>query len=173
MTNWLIPLDRISVANVDQAGAKAASLGALLAAGFPIPHGWCIPALVFRAALARVDKPIGESLSRFDLASPTEASHASDALSRILSDLVIADDLARAIDAMLGDTLASGQPLAIRSSATSEDRAEASLAGQHDTTLGVVGRPALHDAILAGWRSYFSAHALGCIRQKGREWGHG
>src|SRR5438132_12740950 len=57
-------------------------------------------------------------------------------------------------------TLEKSFPLAVRSSATAEDRADVSFAGQYDTVLGVRDRDGLLAAILACWRSFFSPHAL-------------
>lgn len=48
---------------------------------------------------------------------------------------------------------AGGAPLAVRSSATSEDLAEASFAGQYETSLGVEGLSELSRAVRACWDS--------------------
>ncbi|GLX93387.1 hypothetical protein Hesp01_13370 [Herbidospora sp. NBRC 101105] len=44
-------------------------------------------------------------------------------------------------------------PVAVRSSATAEDRPDVSFAGQHDTYLGVRGAAAVIDAVERCWRS--------------------
>jgi pyruvate,water dikinase len=50
--------------------------------------------------------------------------------------------------------------LAVRSSATAEDGGDASFAGQYATVLGVRGEAAVGEAVVACWRSFFSANAL-------------
>lgn len=65
---------------------------------------------------------------------------------------------ARAVAAAY-DTLGGG-PVAVRSSATAEDAADTSFAGQQETFLGIQGRDALLDAVERCWRSLFTARAV-------------
>lgn len=51
-------------------------------------------------------------------------------------------------------------PVAVRSSATAEDSADTSFAGQQETILGVKGTDAVLDAIERCWRSLFTARAV-------------
>ncbi|MHB1134206.1 MAG: PEP/pyruvate-binding domain-containing protein [Chloroflexota bacterium] len=97
-TSTPIPLAALTRADREVAGGKAATLGELARAGFPVPAGFVVT---------------GE---------PDEQSLAA----------------ARA----LGDG-----PLAVRSSAISEDLADASFAGQYETVLDVRGADALLAAI--------------------------
>ena len=57
------------------------------------------------------------------------------------------------------DTLGSGL-VAVRSSATAEDAADTSFAGQQETILGVKGDESLLDAIERCWRSLFTERAV-------------
>jgi pyruvate,water dikinase len=72
----------------------------------------------------------------------------------IRSDAGFARAVARAYDAL------GGGPAAVRSSATAEDAADTSFAGQQETVLGVQGHEALIDAIERCWRSLFTARAV-------------
>ncbi len=58
-------------------------------------------------------------------------------------------------------------PLAVRSSATSEDTAHATAAGQHDTFLGVRGADEVADAVRRCWASLWSERAVEYRRRKG------
>jgi pyruvate,water dikinase len=58
-----------------------------------------------------------------------------------------------------------GGPVAVRSSATAEDGADASFAGQQETLLGVVGDDALIDAIERCWRSLHTGRAIAYRRK--------
>ncbi|QJW97383.1 PEP/pyruvate-binding domain-containing protein [Frigoriglobus tundricola] len=57
------------------------------------------------------------------------------------------------------ESLGAG-PVAVRSSATAEDAADTSFAGQQETILGVRGAEALIDAIERCWRSLFTDRAV-------------
>jgi rifampicin phosphotransferase len=60
-----------------------------------------------------------------------------------------------------------GGPVAVRSSATDEDGAETSFAGQQETILGVEGEEAVLDAIDQCWKSLHSARAIAYRRAQG------
>jgi len=64
--------------------------------------------------------------------------------------------------------LGSG-PVAVRSSATTEDLDHASFAGEQETILNVRGLPALLDAIRSVWASLFSARAVAYRRHAGQD----
>lgn len=64
-------------------------------------------------------------------------------------------ELEEALDAIL--TWSSGLPLAVRSSGTAEDLPDASFAGQYETTLDVVGRSQLEQAVRRCWASLHSS----------------
>ncbi|HEX6384231.1 MAG TPA: PEP/pyruvate-binding domain-containing protein, partial [Anaerolineae bacterium] len=65
-----------------------------------------------------------------------------------------------ALSEALPETAGADTLLAVRSSATAEDKADASFAGQYATVLGVRGEVAISEAIVTCWRSFFSANAL-------------
>src|SRR5712691_1597847 len=58
-------------------------------------------------------------------------------------------------------------PVAVRSSATDEDSASASFAGQHDTYLNVRGGDAVARSIARCWQSLYAPRALEYRRQRG------
>jgi pyruvate,water dikinase len=74
-------------------------------------------------------------------------------------------------DSGLGTAIAAayrqlgGGPVAVRSSATAEDSADASFAGQQETVLGVTGEPAVLDAVRRCWDSLQGERAR-AYRQK-------
>src|SRR5262245_16089159 len=77
------------------------------------------------------------------------------------------------IDTVLGDSLTAayrdlgGGPVAVRSSATAEDGAVTSFAGQQETILGVEGEDALRDAVERCWRSLHTDRARAYRRRQG------
>ncbi len=60
-----------------------------------------------------------------------------------------------------------GGAVAVRSSATAEDGAETSFAGQQETILGVVGEADLADAVERCWKSLYTERSLAYRRQQG------
>lgn len=130
-------------------GGKAYNLARLAATGVRIPRWVVVAADAFDSvALAGRDFP----------ATPeeVEAVRAGIASRALPADFV--DELAGALRA----AGLAGARLAVRSSATSEDGAAASFAGQFDTVLGVPADDAgaVADAVRAVWASAFSAHAF-------------
>jgi rifampicin phosphotransferase len=60
-----------------------------------------------------------------------------------------------------------GGPVAVRSSATAEDGAVTSFAGQQETILGVIGEEAVLDAVARCWTSLHSERAVAYRRNQG------
>lgn len=114
-------------------GGKAANLSRL-AAGWPVPPGFCLPAAMHR----RVGDPATERA----------------ACLRSLCEVV------RPAYRRLGRGPLARTPVAVRSSAPDEDAAEASFAGQHETVLDASGARAVARSVLACWESARSSSAL-------------
>ncbi|MEZ4862666.1 MAG: PEP/pyruvate-binding domain-containing protein [Caldilineaceae bacterium] len=141
-----------------QIGVKAATLNQLILAGFPVPPGLCVPVAMFKQAIAPFTAQIDALCVRADLRDSGVAQSTAQAIVTLLEDLHLPFELQQALtDALpsLGDA-----PLAVRSSATLEDLADASFAGQYQSVIGVQGADELAEAILTCWRSFYSANAL-------------
>ncbi len=133
----VLPLSASS--NVSLVGGKAANLARLLTAGFPVPGGFVVTAAAFRAAAV---------------------ADAGGALPQRLPP-----DLAQAIAAAYR---ALGEPVvAVRSSATAEDLADASMAGQYETYLDLQGEAAVLDAVARCWRSIDTPRTRAYLASKG------
>jgi pyruvate,water dikinase len=150
-------LDRGALAVV---GGKAANLGELTAAGFPVPPGFCITTAAYALAADRAG--IAPLVAQVDGAQ--EDAERRDALAgRIraaLLDTEVPDEIAAdVVDAY--QSMASGDaPAAVRSSATAEDLPGASFAGQQDTFLNIVGPDALLPAVRRCWASLWTDRAV-------------
>lgn len=136
----------LDAASPQVAGSKAATLGRLIQAGFPVPPGFVIPVEAYRAVVRDLDLP------------GVLARHGADHVRRLVQEQPLPPWLL----ASLGESLAElgGQPVAVRSSATTEDTVAASAAGQHDSYLGIVGLPAVADKVRASWASLWSRRAI-------------
>ncbi|MFF3335734.1 PEP/pyruvate-binding domain-containing protein [Streptomyces sp. NPDC002888] len=119
-------------------GGKAAVLARLLEAGLPVPPGFVVPTAAYAQAADALDFPDTDAVR--DLAGLSPA---------------LIDEIARALTRITGDGY-----VAVRSSATSEDTAAATAAGQHDTFLGVSGPDQVADAVRKCWASLWSERAV-------------
>lgn len=135
--NEIRGFDDIQSNAVQDVGGKGLSLGLMARAGLPVPPGFCI----CTAAHRRFRPPGGDG--------------------RLQPGTPLADDILAAYR-RLGAGL-----VAVRSSATSEDGAQTSFAGQQETILGVQGDAALLDAVGRCWHSLDSERAVAYRRHLG------
>ncbi|HUQ54024.1 PEP/pyruvate-binding domain-containing protein [Lentzea sp.] len=133
-------VDRTMLAVV---GGKAANLGELTRAGFPVPPGFCVTTDAYRAVAE------AEELAR------TTPENARGTLLKIAVPQEIRDAIVTGYRG-LGD----GAPVAVRSSATAEDLPFASFAGQQDTFLNVVGEAEVVAAVRRCWASLWTDRAV-------------
>jgi phosphohistidine swiveling domain-containing protein len=156
----MLRLESVRAADVEVVGCKAAGLGDLIEAGFPVPEGICLTAAAFRRAMEPYRDALKEILSRCHGNDPPALHAAAAAVSHALCGLAVPPPVASALRPLLWEVFANDAAVAVRSSATAEDRADASFAGQYETMLGVRGEPAVLEAVLACWRSFFKPHSL-------------
>ncbi|MGC4051419.1 MAG: PEP/pyruvate-binding domain-containing protein [Paludibaculum sp.] len=136
-------------------GGKAANLGELIRAQFPVPDGVCVTTEGYHAvaASARIDFDALASARPEDV-----AALASDARRALLTAPVpsaVAQEIEEAYH-----SLGAQVPVAVRSSATAEDLPNASFAGQQDTYLHVIGAGAVLDAVRRCWASLWTERAV-------------
>jgi pyruvate,water dikinase len=175
----VIDLGELGAGDWGVAGGKAASLGQLLRAGIPVPPGFVVTIAAFQQALAELD-PDGSMRGQVErlAAEDTEAIArvTAQVRARITAAPLPADvfgEIAaryRALGGGLQAPSASGPgsgdlPVAVRSSATGEDTAEASFAGLQDTYLWVRGAQGVADHLRRCWASLFNAEAVGYRRR--------
>ncbi|MGH3821775.1 MAG: PEP/pyruvate-binding domain-containing protein, partial [Pseudonocardiaceae bacterium] len=137
-------------------GGKAANLGELIRAGFPVPPGFCITTAAYQQVAAEAFSAGAFSVTVPERGGPEGFAEAARAA--ILAVPVppgVADAVQRAYRA-LGDDV----PVAVRSSATAEDLPWASFAGQQDTFLNIIGTDAVIDAVRRCWASLWTDRAV-------------
>jgi len=168
---YTLPFDRATPADEVHLGGKCASLARLIRSGAPVPPGFAITVAGWRAMLAQQGlgeevaaivsglerDPAGDVMAQEIAARRIAAAFATRALPQAMADAIAFDyrALCRIAGAVEGDL-----PVAVRSSATAEDLADASFAGQLDTCLWVVGLPAVLEAVRRCWASLYTARAI-------------
>ncbi|MPZ19881.1 MAG: phosphoenolpyruvate synthase [Luteitalea sp.] len=161
-------LGRLPVEATASAGGKGASLSRMSQAGLPVPPGFVVCASAFGTFLNYYGGvEILRSLTR-DL--DVQDNGALEAASARMRDLIVSNPLPTDLSARVRTAyhqLGVDLPVAIRSSAVSEDGEAASFAGQQDTFLNTRGIDAVLDRLKLCWASFFASRALFYRSQKG------
>ncbi|WP_426989454.1 PEP/pyruvate-binding domain-containing protein [Pseudarthrobacter sp. Y6] len=189
----ILGLEAVTAAMVPLVGGKAANLGELLAAGLPVPDGFCLTTEAYREATTgqaaaghvtavgaaaggytgvdahRRGGPLAQVHETLQ-ATPDGDLPALAALASRARELIrkapVPSAIAAAVEqayAALGDNV----PVAVRSSATAEDLPSASFAGQQDTYLNVVGSAAVVEAVRECWASLWTDRAVSYRASRG------
>ncbi|MGH7434893.1 MAG: phosphoenolpyruvate synthase, partial [Polyangiaceae bacterium] len=162
MSRYVLRLEEIEGAQVALAGGKGAGLGELSRMeGVRVPAGFCVTTEAFDRILA--DAPsIDDRLDRLSRIAPDDREGIralSAEIRRAIEGTPLPVDLASAITeavSRLGDPFA----FAVRASATAEDLPTASVAGQQESYLNVVGSAAVLAHVSRCWASLFTERAV-------------
>jgi cytochrome P450 len=143
------------------AGGKGASLATLSAAGLPVPPGFVVSTAAFDAArdVDGVRSRIAETLALLDRGDVAALEVGATGVRELIEHATLPGDVESAVRTAyraLGDDV----PVAVRSSASMEDSAQASFAGQQDTYLWIVGEDAVLKHVQRCWASVYSARSL-------------
>jgi len=158
----ILPFTAIDAQMHDLVGGKAANLGELTRAGFSVPDGFCLTTAAYASAtenanlepvLSKLAQVTGEDRANLE-------AYATTARNQMMTIPVPENIIAAIREAY--EHLAQGEaiPVAVRSSATAEDLAFASFAGQQDTYLNIVGVEAVIDAVRRCWASLWTDRAV-------------
>ena len=152
------------------AGGKGWNLGRLSRYGFPVPIGGVLHAEAYREHLQAAGVE-AELVALTDVPATSADSPEVTARLAAIRAAIVATALPVAIVEAIRTFLAQhglvDTPLAVRSSATAEDGAEASFAGIHESTLNVLGFDAVLDAVRACYASLWSPRAFAYRRRLG------
>ncbi|HEX2027987.1 MAG TPA: phosphoenolpyruvate synthase [Nitriliruptorales bacterium] len=145
------------------AGGKGANLGELVNAGLPVPPGFVVTAAAYRNAMERAgahDK-LRELTGEVDADDQEHVKQVAERAREVVRGADIPDDLREAVLAAYRDLSQYGiAPVAVRSSATTEDTEEASFAGMNETFTNVIGEDAVLERLVDCWASIFSERVL-------------
>ncbi len=125
----------VDEADLLRVGGKGLNLGKLTRAGFQVPQGFCVTTDAYRFSVQDLSEQSASAIKELVL-SPELVAEIQTAREKLQTSTV-----------------------AVRSSATAEDLAEASFAGQQDTFLNVASDELL-DALKACWASLWSERAI-------------
>ncbi len=173
----LLWFTEIGLKDIARVGGKNASLGEMIRhlsnQGIRVPEGFAVTTKAFRQFIEHSDlaKKIEETLADVDPDSPANVAERGAKARRLILDAEFPEELTREIEYgywELGRKLAMRNPsVAVRSSATAEDLADASFAGQHETILNVRGERDVLKAIKQCFASLFTDRAIAYREHKG------
>ncbi|AKH44226.1 pyruvate,water dikinase [Altererythrobacter atlanticus] len=152
----------VGIADRPTVGGKGGSLGELTQAGIPVPPGFVVTTHGFELFLQALEArdPVRsrvEALDRHDLAAVTSLSE--ELRARVLEEKMPAEVEQAIVDAYR--TLCpDGEPVAVRSSATTEDAEDASFAGLQDTFLWVLTEQDMVHRVRECWGSLYSTESM-------------
>lgn len=156
-------------------GGKGANLGELTTGGFPVPNGFIVTAQAYFDFLEKTNlkEEIAKILDGLNVEDSKDLQGRAVKVQELIKKADFPEDLAKEITEnyhkLAKETHTDKKELyvAVRSSATAEDLADASFAGQQATYLNVLGDiPVLH-AVLKCWASLFEARAIYYREDKG------
>lgn len=169
MNDYIVWFDQLSKDDVGIVGGKNASLGEMLShlskVGVNVPAGFATTTHAYRDFLASNDlvKRIKQTLDPLDVSDIDALTAVGKTIRSWLLAASLPDALLHAISQAYEKLVAdSGEAVsfAVRSSATAEDLAEASFAGQQETLLNVRGLEQLIAAIKVVFASLYNDRAI-------------
>ncbi len=183
---WLSELNKDSIT---VAGGKGANLAEIYNLKLPVPPAFIITAQAYSYFIEKtgVGDAIKELLSELNIDDTSVLSDTSEKIREIIVKQEMPEDLKEDIidnyevlsvdknvlkqaSSEASSILRTGQEdtfVAVRSSATTEDLAEASFAGQQDTYLNIKGKSELIEAVKRCFASLFTARAVYYRERKG------
>ncbi|MBI5226234.1 phosphoenolpyruvate synthase [Candidatus Micrarchaeota archaeon] len=171
---WFNELSKDSVAI---AGGKGANLGEMTQANFPVPPGFIVSAQAYHAFMqsTRLDALVAAKTQGLDTEDSDRLQQVSDDIRKAMMEQQVPNDIraeiVRAYNKLCGVTMIPREQdevlVAVRSSATAEDMAEASFAGQNETYLNIQGADDVVQAVKKCWASLFGARSIYYRQDKG------
>lgn len=175
-TQNIIWFKNCSSKDFPQVGGKNANLGEMVQLGLRVPPGFAVTTHAFDTFIdrGRARNKIVRALSHL----PPEDINTLEKAGRQVRDLIESTPVPKKIEKeikeaylKLGDLCGlPNLPVAVRSSATSEDLKTASFAGQHESYLWIRGEEEVIRHILKCWASLFTDRAIAYRNQIG--WPH-
>lgn len=164
--SFILWLDEIKNLDIELLGGKAKGLVELTQHNFPVPPGLVITSKSYEYFIEKtgIKQYLNDTVKKISSLKPAEIEKISEEILRKFEVTDIPDDLKDLIEQSyieLGKKLGIENPrVAVRSSATLEDVAEASFAGIQDTYLNIQGIEELLKHVKMVWASIWTARAL-------------
>ncbi len=180
-SKYVIWFDKLSMTDVVSVGGKNASLGEMISelshVGVRVPSGFATTASAYRAFLSQkmdqgsLAECIEKILATLDIEDVAALARTGSQIRKWIMEAPLPPrldkEIAAAYEKMLKEVGASDISVAVRSSATAEDLADASFAGQQETFLNIHGLDNLLEAVKRVFASLYNDRAISYRVHKG------
>ncbi len=152
----------VGIADRPTVGGKGGSLGELTQAGIDVPPGFVVTTSAFESFLAALEArdSIRDKVEALDPSDHGAVTKLSEQLRARVMEEPMPTDVEQAIMAAMRELCPDGQPVAVRSSATTEDAEDASFAGLQDTFLWVLTPEDMAMKVRECWGSLYSIESM-------------
>ena len=174
--SYVLPFSAIAISNIPEVGGKNASLGEmynqLSSAGIKVPNGYATTAEAYQYFIDHnnLHKKIAHALESLNVHDVKALAKTGKQIRSWILHAEMPDEVSEAIVQAylkLGEEYGEYPDVAVRSSATAEDLADASFAGQQETYLNISGRRNLLLTCKRVFASLFTDRAISYREDKG------
>ena len=162
MNSYVLGFQEIDKTKLSIAGGKGANLGELSRIkGIQVPEGFCVTTEAYQEIIGNNEEfnSLLDQLSLLKADNREGIGEISAKIRKVIEGIAIPKDIDNEIIRQLAQ-LGERNAYAVRSSATAEDLATASFAGQQDTYLNIIGKDAILRHISRCWASLFTDRAV-------------
>ncbi|MBO9518854.1 MAG: PEP/pyruvate-binding domain-containing protein [Porphyrobacter sp.] len=152
----------VGIADRPTVGGKGGSLGELTNAGIAVPPGFVVTTQGFEQFLEALEarEPVRSRVEALDPHDLGAATKLSEELRRRVIEEPMPAEVEQAIRAAHAELCPNAEPVAVRSSATTEDAEDASFAGLQDTFLWVLDADQMVAKVRECWGSLYSVESM-------------
>jgi len=161
---FLLPLAQCTDPSL--VGGKAAGLARLLAAGFPVPDGWCLTTRAYEHFMQGIGLVISERWHRAVMRTGDDRKQELQHCREMIRRVGLASLVAEVWETLHRQAGTEERRWALRSSATNEDMDRASAAGLYRSVLGA-GQARLGEAITDIWASAWDERVVNYLLASG------
>ena len=171
----VIWFENLRKTDIPSVGGKNANLGEMTSAGIPVPPGFAITAYAYKKFIEETDiaKRIYEIIEKTvkDKNDPAQYEEASVKIRKLIESTTMPKEIENAVRSAYKELCRKinlkDAFVAVRSSATAEDLADASFAGQQETFLNTKGADEVVKNTVKCWSSLFTPRAIFYRTEKG------
>ena len=154
---FVLQFDQISEFDIPLVGSKGLHLAEMFQAGLPVLPGFCVTTSAYRAFLS--DNGLDPAVAQNNDVAVREILAGNGQLPPLPA--VVSEAIAEAYEEL------GARTVAVRSSATAEDKQDVSFAGQYDTFLNVAGADAVLESVRDCWAALWNDRVQAYMQEQG------